>query len=251
MDPFAARTMSTGELLAAQGRVLTALMLRDIKTRFFGSSYGFILSILWPRAAPYGDSAVLWFATGTVPYIAFNYSSRFIMLGIILNKALLSFPVVKVFDILLARAILEVLSAACVILLMAVILTFMDVDFVPNDLTQACLALATALMLGFGFGILNAIIAAAIPGWITGFALFQIVMWIASGVAFNVDGMPEMARYWLSFNPIFQCVEWMRSAYYDGVGNGILDRPYVVGFTAISIILGLGLERLVRGKILE
>lgn len=254
------------ELMRAQGRVLTALILRDIKTRFFGTSWGFLLAICWPlshafavvainslagRSAPYGDSAVLWFASGTVPFMAFSYMSRFIMLGIILNKALLAFPVVKVTDILFARAILELLSASCVVILTMVILYFMDIDFVPNDLTQACLAMATSMMLGFGFGILNAIIAAAVPGWITGFALLQIVMWIASGVAFNIDGMPEVARYWLSFNPVLQGIEWLRSSYYDGVGEGVLDRPYMVGFALVTIILSLGLERLVRGKILS
>ena len=56
------------------------------------------------RAAPYGDSAALWFATGVVPFLAFQYISRFIVLGVVMNLSLLSFPVVKVTDIVFAGA---------------------------------------------------------------------------------------------------------------------------------------------------
>ena len=263
---LATRQVTFSELIKAQGRVIGALILRDIKTRFFGNALGFVVTILWPlthcfsillvntvagRAAPYGDSAVLWFASGTIPFVAFSYMSRFIMIGIIMNKTLLAFPVVKVTDILFARAIVEVISAACVIILTVIIISFMGVDWFPSNLTQACFAIGTALLLGFGWGTVNAIVAAAVPGWMFGFILFQVLMWVVSGVVFNVDGLPAVARYWLSFNPVLQCVEWLRSAYYEGVGVEVLDKPYVIGFALTCTALGLGLERLVRGKIMS
>src|SRR5579883_3485381 len=139
-----------------QGRLLLALMLRDIKTRFGGTELGFLLAIAWPlshilillilyqgigRSPPYGDSVALWFATGIVPFMAFNYMSRNIMLGIFLNKPLLSFPVVKTMDILFARAIVEVLSAGIVILVLFAIFLAFGIDFMPRDITQASLAL--------------------------------------------------------------------------------------------------------------
>src|SRR5579863_1714090 len=103
--------LSVADVTRAQGRLLLALMLRDIKTRFGGSEWGFILAIAWPlshigvlilfngamgRTAPYGESAALWYATGVVPFMAFSYMSRWIMMGIALNKPLLTFPIVKV-----------------------------------------------------------------------------------------------------------------------------------------------------------
>ena len=48
--------------------------------------------------------------------MCFNYMSRFTMLGVVLNKPLLAYPVVKVGDILIARAIVEVLNAALVVI---------------------------------------------------------------------------------------------------------------------------------------
>ena len=82
------RALTPVGMLKAQWRILVALMLRDIKTRLGGNEFGFLaMAVGWPlshililiiintglgRAAPYGDSAALWFATGVIPFLAFN-----------------------------------------------------------------------------------------------------------------------------------------------------------------------------------
>lgn len=43
----------------------------------------------------------------------------------------------------------------------------------------------------------------------------------------------------------------MRSAYYEGYGAIILDRPYLISFAIVTLFIGLALERLVRGKMLQ
>lgn len=266
MSLLAERRMTLGETLRAQGRILLALMLRDVRTRFFGTALGFMIAIAWPlshtfivlaintmagRAAPYGDSAALWFATGLVPFQAFNYTSRFTMMGIGVNKPLLGLPVVKATDILLARGLLEVLNAGVVILATMLIFAVLGIDFVPADPVAALSALGAALLLGFGWGLVNGVIAGMFPFWMTGFSLFVIVMWFASGVFIVPDALPEVARYWLSFNPALQGVEWMRSAYYEGYGGGVLDKQYMIEFAVLSIAIGLAMERLLRSRIMQ
>jgi capsular polysaccharide transport system permease protein len=263
---IAGQRRSLRQTLQAQGRVFVAIMLRDVRTRFFGSALGFLLAIGWPlshifillaintalgRTAPYGDSVALWFATGLVPFMAFNYMARFTMMGVVLNRPLLSFPVVKVADILLARAILELLNAGVVVIAAILIFAFLGIDFVPSDLVQACMALGACMLLGLGFGIVNGVIAGMAPFWVTGYALFSILMWIASGVLFVPDALPESARYALSFNPALQGIEWMRSAYYEGYGSDVISKGYMIGFVLITLFAGLVLERLTRGKILQ
>jgi capsular polysaccharide transport system permease protein len=253
------------ELVKIQCRVIVALMLRDIKTRF-NNEYGFIVAIAWPlshilililsnaamgRITPYGDSAALWFATGIVPFMSFSYMARFIMLGIVLNRPLLVFPKVKMTDILLARAAVEVLNAGAVILILMLIFWCLGIDFMPISVVQACFALGAAMLLGLGVGVINAIIAAALPMWVTGYALFNLALWMSSGVFFVVDALPDFIRYPLSFNPVLQGVEWMRSAYYEGFGAAVLDRRYMITFALICLCLGLLLERSVRGRLLQ
>jgi capsular polysaccharide transport system permease protein len=259
-------TVGPFQLIAIQWRVLVALMLRDLQSRFFGSVFGHLIIIAWPlshililliintvsgRLAPYGDSAALWFATGVVPFLAFSYIARFMMLGIVFNKPLLVFPQVKVTDILFSRAILEVLNAGLVILILFVIFLAYGIDFMPINLVQACFAIGACMLLGLGFGIIHAIIAVGFRPWITGYALLNIIMWITSGVFFAAHSLPEPLRYLESFNPIVHGIEWMRSAYYEGYGSGYLDREYMIGFALFNICLGLLLERLVRGRLLQ
>ncbi len=68
--------------------VLHALMLRDMRTRFGGTLWGYGVVVMWPCVhifmligiytfqhlpAPVGDSAPLFFATGAVPVLIFQY----------------------------------------------------------------------------------------------------------------------------------------------------------------------------------
>ena len=222
------------------------------------------MGVLWPlshilllillnsglgRTAPYGDSIALWYAVGVVPFLAFQYMSRFISLGVFLNRPLLAFPVVKVTDILFSRAIVEVLNTVLVTIIVMLTLWGFGIDFLPRDPVQASLALLVMMLLGLGFGVLNGIICAAIPFWVTGYALCSILFWLTSGILFLPDALPEFARTPLSYLPWLQGVEWMRSAYYDGYGIGILDRYYLTYFSVTTLCVGLLLERLVRGKL--
>jgi capsular polysaccharide transport system permease protein len=248
-----------------QWRILLALMLRDVRTRFFNSAWGFLVAIAWPlshillllliyfylgRAAPYGDSVALWFATGIVPYICFSYMSRFIMMGVIVNKSLLSYPVLKFTDIVFAKAIVEILSAGLVIIILICIFWAFDIDFMPIDPIEASYALFASALLGLGIGIVSAIIATLVPLWAVAFNLAQILLWMLSGVIFVPDALPEQAKVILAYNPLLQCVEWLRSSYYEGYGTGIIDKPYVLLWGVVSLFLGLGIERLIRGQLL-
>jgi capsular polysaccharide transport system permease protein len=254
-------------LLQVHTRILVALILRDVQTRFFGSAIGFVIAIAWPvshifivliinstlgRAPPYGDNAALFFATGLVPFMCFNYMSRFTALGVMLNKPLLGYPIVKVGDILIARAIVEVLNAALVVLVTVIILTAMGVDIWPPRPDEAMFAMLACLLLGLGWGIVNGVLCGLFQFWFTPFSLMSIALWIASGVILVPDELPEKARYWLSFNPILIGVEWMRSAFYEGYGLGeLLDKKYMLGFAVMAIFVGLLMERTMRGSILK
>ena len=266
--------MTTGRLgvnswmsaIEAYRRALVALILRDIKTRFFGSAWGFLIAIAWPlshivillvintaigRLPPYGDSSALWFATGVVPFMIFSYVSRLMIYGIMLNRPLLIFPTIRFMDILIARVVVEVLSAGVVILILITFFTAEGIDFTPFNIPQAYFAIGASILLGVGLGAINAIIAQAIPMWATGYSLSMIALWGASGVAFIPDNLPEFARYILSFNPALQIVSSMRAAYYEGYGSLTYDETYMMSFAVVSLFAGLLLERFARGRLLQ
>jgi capsular polysaccharide transport system permease protein len=246
-------------------QVLTALMLRNIRTRFFGTGLGFLIALSWPlvhigilllisvgfgRSAPYGDNMALFFATGLVPFMAWLYISRYMMVSVQHTRPLLAFPAVKILDILFAGAILEVLSFSCSIIALAVVLVAFGTDLTPLYPEQAALALATAMLLGLSWGVLNSLILMAAPIWMTVSSLFTIFVYTTSGIFFVPANLPETLRYYLSFNPLLQVIEWMRSAYYDGYGTELLDKQYPVGFALVLLFIGLAAERIFRGRFL-
>ena len=257
---------STNRALKEYRDVLFALMLRDIKTRFFGSGLGYVMYIAWPlthillvvlmfslggRITPFGDNPYIYVATGTAPFMCFSYSSRFIMLAYITNKPLISFPAVKFLDVIVARSILEALTAALIILILMTIFFICGINPMPQDVAQASYALAASISLGIGTGMINSVIAAAVPFYMTVWVLVIIILWAASGVVFVTDYLPEVYRDILGYNPILHGVLWMRSAYYPGYGSLTLDKQYLLFWAAGSLSGGLALERLVRGRLLQ
>jgi capsular polysaccharide transport system permease protein len=248
-----------------QRRVLFALMLRNMRTKFFGNGLGYLVAIGWPlshiviivaiyglvgRAAPFGDSTALFIATGVVPFQTSNYMTRFMMLALIRSRPLLSFPEVKVLDMLFSAALVEVLTGFCVVTVFLILAWFAGIDAMPRDFVQAAYALGASMLIGLGFGLLNGVIALAFPAWFVGYMLVTILLWLSAGILFVPDALPAMAREALAYHPLLQTVEWMRSAYYEGYGNIMLDRGYAIGVGVVSVFLGLVLERAMRGHLL-
>lgn len=253
------------QMIGAQAQVLFALMLRDIKTRW-GSTPAYVTTFLFPvvhimilvgiwsalgRVAPYGDSNILWFSVCMVPFMTFSYVSRYLVIQMLHNRPVLSFPIFKVTDIVLTGTILETMNSFMVILTMFVILWFLNVDFMPYSIQQAVLAMMASILLGLGYGIINALIGAILHVWVTGYFLFIIALWITSGVMFLPSSLPDTVRNLLFFQPTVHLVEWMREAYYPGYISPILNKTFIVGHALSCIVCGLAIERFVRGKLLS
>ena len=261
---IASRRLRVREVLRVEGNILIALMLRDISTRF-GSAPGFLIAIAWPvshiiillainvfagRLVPYGDSAVLWFSLGATPFMIASYTSRFMVFGLIMNRPLLMFPAISIFDILVSRILIEVIVSSMVVISLVLILTFLDVDFLPIDTGMAVSALMMSLLLGIGLGVTNSILALIMPQWAVVYSLLTIVLWLTSGAFFVPSNLPGPLRDVIYYHPIMHLIEWTRMAWYEGYSSLVFDKNYVIGFTLVMLCYGLVLERLLRGRLL-
>jgi capsular polysaccharide transport system permease protein len=104
-----------------------------------------------------------------------------------------------------------------------------------------------AILLGIGIGTINVGIIAFFPGWLMGYALFSIILYITSGVMFLPSMLPDVIYQVLRYNPIVQIIEWVRLAYEPQVGVQV-DYIYVLLWAFGSLTLGLLLERQVVRK---
>jgi capsular polysaccharide transport system permease protein len=254
------------ESIGTQLRVIMALVLRDMRSRFSHTFFGYVILVLWPLShllmllltylftrslVPIGTSAAVFFATGLLPYILCLYPSRQIAMALVQNQPLLYFPIVKSLDVIIARGVLEIVTAFWVVFLFCILLFIFDVDIMPAQPEEALLAIAATIFFSFSVGVLSAVLFKLVRAWMIILILILIGIYFSSGALFVPSALSETLQYYISFNPLFHCVEWLRSAYYDGYNYGLLNKQYLMGFSAVLLCLGLAIERLARGYLLE
>lgn len=254
------------DALKRKKSVMSAVILRDMRTRFFNHGLGFLVVVMWPlahmmillliarltgRNTPYGESLNVFFATGLIPTLAFMYVSRFMSYSMILNRPMLAFPLVKPFDIMAGRAFLEIIAACLTLATMLTILTLAGEDPIPFDIEQAVLAYMSVLLLAVGVGTLVGVIVTFFPPFVTVYALSLILIYLSSGTMLVVSQLPDQIAIPLSYNPVTGVVEWMRTAYFPTYSDRLVSKPYIIGFGLGALFLGLLTERVLRSRVLE
>lgn len=238
-----------------------AVILRDIRSRYFDHGLGFLIVPLFPvahmamlliiykvldRQAVFGDDLILFFATGLIPVLMFNYVSRFMSVSLMANKGMLAFPAVKLLDIVLARSALELVGVVLSILFVICILMFFGSSPVPRSTADVMIVLALVAILSIGVGIVVSVISVIWPFFAMFYALFTAVIYLSSGAPIYLNAFPEAVVYYCSFNPAFHAVQWMRTAYYLGYPAYSLSKTYLAAWAFSSLAVGLLMERLLR-----
>lgn len=247
--------------------VIGAIMLRDMRTRFGRSHFGYIIAILWPlthltlltvmfsltrRSAPiFGTNNAVFLATGILPYILMLYPSRMIAIAIDTGKTLFIFPVVRALDIVLARVAVEFLTAFTVTIIFAVGCALFGVNLIPSDVRVAAAAIFATVYLSICFGMLSTIIVAVLDFWKIFSVLLLILAYITSGVFLPMSRLSPDTQHILSYNPLSHCVEWFRSAYFVGYGESFISPGYVFWTATTMLFLALVGERFIRGRLMQ
>lgn len=261
-----AQSQGVLEKLRMQCRILGAVLLQDMRTRFGRSYLSYLIAIAWPLChilfimggyllvnslAPVGDDPAVFLATGMLPYVLCLYPARQLALALVQNRQLLNIPILRPIHLISARLFLELTTAALVCILFYATLVASGVDIWPSNLQTAVEALCATLYLAIGLGLLNVIIVALFgPFAIVGFIVLMIGLYVTSGVYVPLRMVPEPMRSIMSYNPLAHLVEWMRSAYFASYDSADIGKIYVLGVASVSLLLGLLGERFMRNKML-
>jgi capsular polysaccharide transport system permease protein len=251
--------------LAINAAVIGAILLRDIKLRAGPYYTGFLMILLMPlvhllivvvafhifgRLAPQGTDQVVYFGLSILPFVIYTYLTRQTIMSLAENRPLLYFNRVKVFDVLLARGILEAAGSIVVFFILVCILAVYSTDFSPRDWPGIVFAVAATIYFSFSFGVANALIACVLPVWYLLFNFTIAAFWLASGIVFFPTSIPEPYDRWLALNPLLQCVEWIRYSYYEDYPDKLLNIPYLITFATACLAVSLIVERLARRVLL-
>ena len=246
--------------------LLIASLLRDMRTRFGRSYFSYILAVAWPlihlsimfggyvlthKVAPVGDEPSVFAFTGLVPYILCLYPARFTSWTILQNKPLLNFSIVKPVHLIAARAILECLTSMLAFTIFVLVLFAFNLVTPPEDVYVVAVAIGAILFFSVCYGVFGILLVALHPSFGTIFIIMSIlVLYLTSGAMVPLSLVSPEVREILSYNPLFEAVGLMRSAYFSSYDAAEYSFSYIFLLGFFFLLLGLISERLFRGVII-
>lgn len=245
---------SLSEGFRIQRRVVWALLLREMLTRFGRHNIGFLWLFAEPMLFTLGVTA-LWTAAKAVhgsdlPIVAFaltGYSSVLLwrnmptrtIAAIPPNLALMYHRNVRPIDIYLSRLLLEAAGATMSFVFLSLFFIFIGWLSPPEDVLQVVGGWLMLAWFGFGlavlFGAWSEISETVEKLWHpTAYLLFPL-----SGAAFLVDALPEEAQKYVLLLPMVHGVEYLREGYFGSQVVAHYDLAYMAICNAILTLFGL------------
>lgn len=237
----------------ANVRVIVALMMREMSTRYGRSAGGYVWAILEPvgmiaimsvafgmamRAPSIGDSFPLFFATGYLTFHFYMELSNFSSSAIVMNKQLLTYPRVTPIDAILARFLLQFFTLATSSLVIYIgIIVFEDIH-TSYDYISILKSALYASAIGLGVGATNTVIFTFMPTYQNVWRILNRPMFLISGIFFEYREMPRAVQEILWFNPVLQCVGLMRQGIYPAYHADYVSELYLGGIAIFFMTVG-------------
>lgn len=256
--PLPSGLPASGPRPRAALRTIAALMLREMSTRYGRHPGGYIWAVVEPlagiivlaigfsllmRAPPLGSSFVLFKATGMMPFLLYTSLSGAIAQSLRYSRALLNYPGVTWLDAVLARFLLNALTAALVtFLVLGGILVWTGTRTVI-DIWPTFQSMGLAALLGLGVGCLNCFLFMRYPVWEQAWAILNRPLFLISGILLLYESMPRMVQDILWWNPLIHVTGMMRVGFYPAYEAAYVSPVYVLTCALIPLVTGLLLLR--------
>lgn len=212
-------------------RVVFALFLREIKTRFGETKLGYawvviepmlhilflvlIFSFLRDRMMPQVPF-VLFLITGLIPFFLFKNISKALMGSLKGNVALFAYKPVRPFAVYIARTLLEtVIYGAIFGILLGVIWWF---DFIPFTITHPLELMGATfaiILFAFCFGIILSLVNHVFPSIKIIVDIIFSLLYFLSGIMFPLWIIPTEYLHYLEWNPMLHLIELFREAFFS------------------------------------
>ncbi len=242
-------------------RVTAALICRESQARYGNKPGGYVWAVLDPlahvllmtyvwsvisRSPALGTDMALFFASGYLPFSAYQAMSSFVAPAIRANKNLFSYPVVAPIDAVAARYALQMVTSVLVTFVVFATTTSEISHFRQVNWGPAVGAFCLATSLGFGVGVANIALFNDYPLYEKIFGLINRPIFLMSGVFFLPDSMPRPIHEFLMWNPLVHVIMFFRTSIYPSYPAFGLDLGYVMRCTAVAVAVGFTLFSFTR-----
>ena len=235
-------------------RVVMALMLREMTSKYGRTPGGYVWAILEPvamisvfafatalimRTPSLGNSFIVFYASGYLPFTQYRSLESVVTKAIPYSRGLLRYPVVTWMDAILARFTLNLLTNVLNSILIMGGFIYLAADSTYVKLGPMVEAMSLAAFLALGYGTLNALLVGIWPIWSTFYKIITRPLLLASAVLYTVEDLPPFAADILWYNPIVHVTGLMRSGVFTTYDPQYVSIPYVVGMSMLPLAIGL------------
>lgn len=241
-----------------QCRVIGALLMREVITRYGRHNIGFMWLFVEPMLFTVGVT-ILWSLAGLhqnspIPIVAFavtGYSSVLLwrnmpgrtVYAIEPNLALMYHRNVKVIDIFLARLSLEALGATISFMALATVATALGWMAMPHDVLKVLTGWLMLMWFGFSLALLLGALSCRSELVEKFWHPAAYILFPLSGAAFMVEWLPRAAQEAVLWLPMVHGVEYLRDGYFGDTIKTHHDLVYMAAWCLGLTALGLAEER--------
>lgn len=243
---------------AIQLRVIHALLLREIITRYGRHGFGALWIMLEPMLFTLGVAG-LWYlvklhTVSNIPIIAFaitgyasvlmwrNAASR-CSKAIEPNLALMYHRNVKVIDIFLSRIVLEWVGATASITVLTLFFAGIGAMNLPSDLWPVMGGWLLLAWFSLALGLIVGALSERSETFERTWHVVTYLMFPLSGAMFMVDWLPKAAQEAILWLPMVHGVEMLRHGYFGAVVPTYENPAYFAAANLVLMLIGLALAR--------
>jgi len=244
-----------------QRRVIQALMLRELVTRFGRENIGFLWMMVEPLLfavlvglvwrfmhgpEEHGVSVVAFVATGYIPITLFRHILGRAIRVFSVNGSLLYHRQIKILDLLLVRFVIEFIGSMMAYLFIGVILIILGEFPIPADFGKLFLG----WILYSWFSLSLVLILAPLSEWSDVLEkLVPVTVYVmipVSGTFSMVSWLTPDAQRAVLYSPFVHAMELMREGVFGTVIHAQYDISVPIGASLVLTLIGLSLCRRVR-----
>lgn len=243
------------EKLRTQKRSISALVLRDIRSRYGDSRLGFFWTLMEPLIhvgflalvfeftmhgnPPLGTNFFFFYFTGVMPYLLLSHLVNDLGHVVKGNKNLLQVANVTPFDLMIAKSIVDSFTSILIYFLFTAMFFLAGIDATPVSMPLVAEAFVIALLIGMGAGMLCSVIFEFGPFGESIVNILLRVLYFASGIFYVPANMPVFARSILAYNPFLHIIDTMRMGYFANYDPPWNDPGYAAIFSIVTLALGM------------
>ncbi|RVQ20100.1 ABC transporter permease [Sinorhizobium meliloti] len=235
-------------------RVISAMIVREMSTRFGSKPGGYIWALIEPvgyiammtvifgaiaHTPALGTNFMLFFATGYLGYQLYQAKVAYLGAAVRANKPLLSYPNVAPIDAITARYILQTLTTALVAIIVFSAISMTMPHALELNWARLLEAELFAGFLALGVGLFNSVMFIKYALYEQLYGIITRPMFLLSGIFFLPESMPHPYKEFLLFNPLVHVIMLFRTGFYPEYRAISLDIPYLAAFSALVFFGGL------------